>query len=489
MGGGYMDKLFSNFINKCLKVLMCLTTIVVAGSFLVYWVKYESLNIKILIVFSITTSLFLISVKKRFNNRVILVGIIIFAFLLRLLWVLSIDSLPTSDFQGMYERSELFLKGEYYIFKGDNYYARFPHLTIPVLYYAFIRYISPIPLVTLKLINVISSTIGVFICYLIGKEVFNSYKKAICIGYVSAIYPATISYTATYCPENIAITFYLISIYYFILVMKGKKTNKYLLLSGLVLFLGNLFRMVASVVIIAYLIYIVIYFKKQIKDRFVAGVFILLSFIIPLIIISNILKYKGITEYDLWKGSESPWTSILKGSNMSSFGRWNEEDAKLVSSYNGDYCKTEEAAKDIVEKRYTQVSLIKLIEFFTVKYTFQWREGDFGGVYWSQYRVGNNGIILDLEENGQVYIQLVYLILNILTYIGLYNKKQHLNHPIINIFYIIYCGYGLLYLITESQDRYSFIVSWLFIILAFTAFNEQAGEYGKFNNNSSSNVL
>jgi hypothetical protein len=36
----------------------------------------------------------------------------------------------------------------------------------------------------------------------------------------------------------------------------------------------------------------------------------------------------------------------------------------------------------------------------------------------------------------------------------------------INLFYLILCGYGITYLITEAQPRYSYIVSWIFIILS-----------------------
>ena len=33
-----------------------------------------------------------------------------------------------------------------------------------------------------------------------------------------------------------------------------------------------------------------------------------------------------------------------------------------------------------------------------------------------------------------------------------------------NLFYIILCGYGCFYLISEMQGRYAYIVCWLFII-------------------------
>ena len=55
------------------------------------------------------------------------------------------------------------------------------------------------------------------------------------------------------------------------------------------------------------------------------------------------------------------------------------------------------------------------------------------------------------------------------SYISLFNKKRINNkESTINLFYIILCGYGLLYLLTEMQGRYAYIVSWLFIIFSIS---------------------
>ncbi|MEQ8154669.1 MAG: glycosyltransferase family 39 protein [Clostridiaceae bacterium] len=184
------------------------------------------------------------------------------------------------------------------------------------------------------IIIVICSTAGVLLSYLIAKEIFNSKVKGIWAGYIAAVYPPMIVYTAVYCRENMAISFYLLSVYLFILVIKDKKTLGYLILSGLSLTIGNFFRMVAPVMIVAYLICLLIYFQTSLRRNIVSCVYILGAFIIPLVIVSTFLRTAGITEFDLWKGSESSWTSILKGTNPQSYGRWNEEDAKIVDKYN-----------------------------------------------------------------------------------------------------------------------------------------------------------
>jgi len=468
---GIIQKGFTGFVNIVLKLLFVLIVLISFKRLTEYWEVFNFYNLALLIFFSIPGIIIYWAIKKEINDARIITGILIYSFIIRIIWIASINSVPVSDFAGMYERSLLVLNGEFDMFKGHNYYARFPHLTMIVLYFAAIRKFFTYPLMALKIINVICSTAGVLLSYLIAKEVFNSKVKGILAGYIAAVYPPMIVYTAVYCGENMAIPFYLMSVYFFILVIKDKKPLGYLILSGLSLTIGNFFRMVAPVMIVAYLICLLIYFQTSLRRKIISCVYILGAFIIPLVIVSTFLRTAGITEFNLWKGSESSWTSILKGTNPKSYGRWNEEDAKIVDKYNDDYEKVEQASKEIVKERLTTTPLMDLIKFYNRKYTYQWREGDFGGVFWAKLGIEEKDLKADPENMASTYIQFVYFMLIILTYIGLFNKKLHLKNPEINLFYIIYCGYALLFLITESQDRYSFIASWLFIILPLTIFD------------------
>lgn len=462
----------TSIINISLKILFF---ILIIGTFLasIFFLPGSGiLNICFFMFFLASGAGLWVLIKKKISADKLITLIVIYGFVIRMLWVLSINSIPASDFEVMYNQSTAVLRGEYYIFRGSAYFARFPHLTITVLYFAFIRNFFSQPLVVLKIINIISSTSVIFLCYIIAKEVFNSKTKAIWTGFVAAIYPPVIIYSAVYCSENIAIPFYLLSVYIFILAIKNKKPRRFLLLSAVSLSIGNLFRMVAPVMLIAFIMYTLIYTRQHIKSKVISSVYLASGFLIPLLIVSNLLLSMGITEFQLWKGSESPWTSILKGTNLSTYGRFNSEDAVIVDKYNYDYYKVENACKEIVKERLTTTPVYKLAAFFVIKYAIQWAEGDCGGILWANKDLGPKDMKVDLNTSAHFYVQLFYLTAVIFTYKGLFNKKQYLENPIINLFYIIYCGYGLLYLITESQSRYSFIVSWLFIILPFTAFKD-----------------
>ncbi|WDC85665.1 glycosyltransferase family 39 protein [Caloramator sp. mosi_1] len=167
------------------------------------------------------------------------------------------------------------------------------------------------------------------------------------------------TYTAVYCSENIAMPFYLLSIYVFVRYYKNKRNFLYIILCGLILGIGHLFRMVGDVILIAYIMFILIYIKDNIfnKSKFAVG--LVIAFLVPMLSVNAILKELKITQYNLWRGSETKLTSVLRGSNMDTFGRWNMEDAKFIASFDDDK-ELEAAIKQKLKERYTQTPLKSL---------------------------------------------------------------------------------------------------------------------------------
>lgn len=460
---------FTKFVNISLRILL-VPVLYVCFLLLRKYVRNTSIDLSLLLIFFafLCFSALYLGIKKGFKQSNILLIIIIVALVLRIGYVLSINNQPTSDFSIVYDSAEELLNGNYSSFKGSGYIARFPHLTILTLYYAFVRNFFAYPLIVIKVINSIFSTFDVILIYYITKECFNYSKKCLWAALITTLYPPLVVYPAAYNTENIAIPFFLASIYMFILVINNRKNAKWLLLCGFLLTIGNLFRMVGQVMIIAFFMFIFIYLRKSFLEKGKNAIYILGSFFIPLMLLSNLLIMTGITQFQLWKGSEPFWTSVLKGTNIESHGRWNHEDAIVPDTYNFEYDKVAAACKAIIRERLTSTPIKDLGKFYLRKFTYQWREGDFSASYWAQRNTDPQNIMINLEDNAPIYSQLFFFVLMLLSYIGLYNKDQYLKNNVINLFYIIFCGYALLYLITESQDRYSFIVCWLFVILALT---------------------
>ena len=186
-----------------------------------------------------------------------------------------------------------------------------------------------------------------------------------------------------------------------------------------------------------------------------------------------------ITEYPLWRGSEPGITNILKGTNYESGGAWNAEDAAVPELYNFDYDKIEEKSKEIIVERLTSTSPLKLLGFYVKKFVLQWNQGDLSGIFWAEQEVSEEEIIVDFGGGGAVLLQIVYVAVMGATLIGLFNRRRIDGNPEIKLFYLLMCGYGLMYLVTESQARYAFIVCWLFIILSVVGIDSISKRFNK----------
>ncbi|AGK99605.1 glycosyltransferase family 39 protein [Clostridium pasteurianum] len=470
----YMQDKFNNFVGVFLKILFFL---IMVGSIAMPFLSFFKLSFKN-IVYSIVIILVILLaclflghfiyslVKKDFSNRLILLIILLLAFLLRLSYILLIDTKPFSDFAVIYASSQKFALGDYSVFKGVSYIARFPHLTILSIYLGELIKIFHKPIFAIKFINIILSTINVYIIYLISFELYEDKVKSIMISFVACIFPAFIFYNSVLCSENLAMPFFLGSVYLFILVIKNKKNLLWIFISGILLSIGNLFRIVGIIILIAYILHLLIYYRNK-KSILISGILIV-SFILPLISVNSLLLHNNVTEYSLWNGREPFETSILKGTNINSLGMWNIDDAQLSEKYNFNYNQVKSASIHIITERLTKTPLYKLIGFYLIKFIAQWSSGDFSGAYWS------TGDLSILNPNFSisiilfVYSQLLYIILIISIYKNLFVKKiDSYDNKQIHLIHIIFCGFVMFYLIIEQQPRYAYIVSWIFILLFY----------------------
>lgn len=455
---------FLNFVIVCLLILLF---ILVKGSYDQidnYNLTYHNVMIGVVaILFFI--ALFIL--KDKVKPEKLLIGIMVIAFSVRIVYACTTNSVPVSDFEIMFDTAGNVIKGDYSNFWGIGYIARFPHITVPVLYFALLRVLfSGNALLAIKIISVIASSLNCLISYLIIKEVFFDKFKGLVISLIIAIYPPLIVYTAVYTTENIAIPLYLLGIYLFIKAIKASGSNKLLFFAAMSISFANLFRMVGQVILVAFILYVLISYKEKLKKKIITIGILLLGFLIPLVTVSSILHYSGIIEFQLWGGSEPSITNIVKGLNIEYEGRWNPEDASIPEDCNFDYELIEKTSKDIIHDRLTNTPVTELFKFFVNKYKSQWSVGDFSGSYWAEHSIEESQIYFKYSEHGVYFGQVFHLIIMILAYIGLFNIKEIRNNRICSLFYYIFCGYGLLYLISENQARYGFIVCWIFVFMA-----------------------
>ena len=203
---------FINFVNVALMILLGVVVFTTYESLKLAKNKFGEIDIYFLLVTILIVFIYLFLKKKNVKSKNIVIILILIGFIIRVTWVLSIDSIPVSDYNGIYRTTYEILKGNYSEMYGTGYFARFPHLTIPVLFATLMRSLFPInTFIAVKIVNCIFSAFGILAMYLLCKEIFkkNIYGE---IGALTmALYPPIILYTAVYCNENQAIPFYILS--------------------------------------------------------------------------------------------------------------------------------------------------------------------------------------------------------------------------------------------------------------------------------------
>lgn len=397
--------------------------------------------------------------------------ILLFAFIIRFLWISLIETTPTSDFLMMYNSAKEVFNGNFTCFHGVNYFARFSHDSITVLYYSLFYRFSENPLFLIKLANIFFSTLSVFMIYKIVKDLLN-HKNALIASILFSLFPPFIMYNSQLLSENIAIPFYLISIYYFLKYTNNIKNCKLIVFSGLTLSIANLFRSVGIIFLIAYLMYLIIYkgFIISLKPISVT----IITFIIPIYIISSLLVNNKIIETNLWNPKETILTSVLKGSNINSFGFWNKEDSDMPLKYNYDYNKVKEESIRLIKERLLHSPVKNVLALYIGKLTAQLTISDFGAFEFTILNSTPSIFTRTLKYFSFALLTLINIFHIFLLYFAIvYFKKNKKIPDKLNLFSILFIGFMFLYLILEVQPRYSFIICWTLIIFAICGLNRK----------------
>ncbi len=416
---------------------------------------YNEFDVKLSILLGISFIAGIIVIKLNLDTKIKVGLLLLIALIIRLWWIFNVNSVPVSDFNTMYLAAKELLNGNYESFRGHGYLSRFPHLVCTSLYMAFMIIFFPTThLFAIKIVNVLLSIISLGLIYKLSDYFIKHEKVKLGVILLGGIYPAFISYSSTYCTENIAIPLFLGTMLLFMGACKSSNIGKWLL-CGIMLSISDLFRAVGIVFLIAFVIYIFVFTQES---KFRNSLILIASMLFTTFSVSLFLISTGIIEKPLWQGAEPSFaTLILKGSNVENGGRWNLEDAQFVENNLGK----KELSKMCIEKamsRIEELSLKDRILFYKDKFLSQWSVGDFSGTYWAFLESGSN-----LGEVLPTVFQFIFVVDIFFCFFAMPSRKKNEKSAIL---YILLCGFGLVFIILETQSRYSYICSWIFVLLA-----------------------
>ena len=464
-------------INKILsKTLIFLGLI---SSFFIFIATAENIynnhpnNYISIFFYMVIAGLLLLGITKFFSKQLkqawFLIILLLIGFCIRLFWVLNVDTPIISDFYVMYNAAISITEGAYN-FSSSQYFTTWVYQLGFTFYQAAVLFIFNHHVLALKLLN-IAFSIGIIVCiYFTGKRLFNA-----SVGRIAAImytiYIPNIMFTSVLTNQHIATFLFYLSFY--LLITKFRASRIAWLYIGLLLSVANVLRPLAPVVLIAVVIYFMLYLLTKdsipVKDKlFCVGknlIGILLTFVLVGKLISAAFIAGGLTEYPL--ENRDPYWKFVLGLNSETSGQYSESDAELIISLPlGE--ERDEISKQLIMERLENKS--QLIQLFKNKFKLMWGGND-ASIYWSLDTFEEDSLFgfdrLELMECLYAAEQIFYILIiffSAVAFVFLFIKKQK-EYPY-SLYILLIVGYILVHLLIEIQTRYRYFIMPAFILFA-----------------------
>ncbi|MGZ0877470.1 glycosyltransferase family 39 protein [Priestia megaterium] len=454
------DHYLSLFFNKCL-LIFCI--FIFLGSLLSACLQVKQyLNIKdlhLVFYFAIMAVIFLglsFIATKFMSKKIFIIFLIALSFLIRLVWILNIDTPIKSDFSVMYNAAVQAAKGDF-SFTKIPYFSTWVYQLGFTFYEAAVIKIFGESALIIKLLNILYCTGTGFLIYLIASKVLNE-KNGRIAGLLFALYIPNILFASVLTNQHIATFLFYLGFY---ILISGKWKLSWLYV-GILFSLGNLMRPLGPIIIIAFIIYLFLSrFLSQNREQKVKAfkymVGVLATFYIVNTLISTIFVQSSVTNYPL--GNRDPLWKFVLGLNHESVGSYSQEDVNSVMSKPvGE--EREKVEKALISERIEDKS--QLLALFAQKFYVMWGDKD-ASISWSlsEYEGAQHTFII-LER-------LVYIFSMLCGLIGLIYltiKKQY-DFPY-SLFLLLIIGYVVVHLLIEIQTRYRYFL--MPSIMVFQAF-------------------
>lgn len=374
---------------------------------------------------------------------------IVAIIILRLIWILKVDTVPISDFE-MYnihaqQISEQIPSDILSIKFGSQGFG----YVLPLgLIYKIFGYSLTIG----KLFNIVLSVFTGILLYLITNKLFNEYSGRIVILLFTFI-PSQIMYTSVIASEHIYVPIVLLGLYILIYgPFKDLYKNEYY--SGIVLGFSTIIRQTSLIVIVACIINILFD-----QDRFKKISYFMKGSILILVIFNILLLLDK--NPDPMTGFEN---SLMMGTNYESIGQWNEIDSHQAWHSNYSSKDAKSIALHLGLERIMN-NPTKFIFLVFKKYDIMWASEGYS-VEWSTIKLDTSNFFIDQNKNILYDIsQFYYVLILILALLGCY-KLWKIQNDKVNIFLIAFILFVFAHSILEVQPRYHYLFTFVFLILA-----------------------
>ncbi|APT18304.1 MULTISPECIES: glycosyltransferase family 39 protein [Amylolactobacillus] len=410
--------------------------------------------------------------NKRLVRVIVLATIVILAALIRYWWIKVANTVPESDFAVMYHAARDLASGHNLnVLKESGYFLAYPYQNGFVLYQALIMKVFGTSVFSLQLMNVLLGGLTIILLYFMVKLISND-RTAMIAMFMYAFYLPAILMTSVLTNQIVATLMYVAGFY---LLIDGQKQLRdswlglmKLSFGALFILLGNIMRPLGPVILIAIVLYYLVYVLEYRKKFFSGNIKSLLAIVVILVIYfvgmfaaGAGIKASGVSDYGLV--NRDPMWKFVTGLNSESRGHYSTEAlAELNKEPIG--VKRDALGKRIIKSELKNGNVLKL---FLVKYKSMWSDND-SSMRWSannpnvQVNVTTlNGklVIRRIELAQKIQWIFIFMLLVIALVMMFKSADIMLNkNSFVMLLIILIFGYIAVHLLIEIQTRYRFFI-------------------------------
>ncbi|MBV7271500.1 glycosyltransferase family 39 protein [Clostridium sp. PL3] len=464
----------------------------------------EKQKLGIFIFLIVALGLFSIALYKlclklnKYSKKVVIPVTLLFSFVIQIVIIFLFTRLPTDDSQTVLSLAlNMLYNKDYSSFQTGGYLYMFPFNFSIVLYLKTLLAVFPDNYLVIKIFNILFSLVITLMIYLIYKEI--NYKSeendygvlVFAATYIPSLFMCNFIYN-----DIIATAFFTTAIYFAIKFVK-EKSIKYIIGASVSLAIGNYFRSVGVIVLIASVIYILLSIKKIGAKKVITSLCILaVLFNVPGWAQNAVLKGTNIVTESVNKNSAPIYMWLNMGISKDKFGFWDDMQSYNIYQRQGNYNKEKstELFKEEIKNKLSNMTFSDIAKMYYKKITWTWTEGTYQverygiGVQSSFNRGQGRGMVMggysyttfatDLFKGNSQYrsgLLWILYVMNFLMYCFIFVrlisgiKAKRFDEVFLILVILGFIGF---YILWEIKSRYIYPVYPLLIILSYMGFKD-----------------
>lgn len=434
---------------------------------------------------------------EKCRKRIVIPAVLLASFAIQTAIIFLFPRLPTDDSQTVLSLAlDMLYRGDYSTFQTSGYLHMFPFNFSIVVYLKTVLLLFPDNYLVIKFFNIGFTLVTTLMVYLLYKELNPKSRThdygvlVLAAAYAPALFMSNFIY------NDVIATAFLTSALYFAVRFMKETSLKYMLYAAALLAVGNYFRSIGAIFLVAIVICILFRIKRiGVKKSVLALGITVVLFMVPGWTQNLLLQATGKVEGSVNANSAPVYMWLNMGINQNTFGFWDNRQSYNIYQRQAGYDKEKSAElfKEEISRKWSEAGAGDLVKMYYKKLVWIWTEGTYQV---ERYGIGNGsstfgrgmGAVGDRysyttfatqlfkgDSSARVGLTWMLYVMNILMYgfmlvrlISGLKAGRFTETPLV----LVILGFIGFYLLWEIKSRYLFPVYPLVLAMSYMGFKD-----------------